>query len=109
MSRSLTQYQIVIVNLDPTIGSEIKKTRPCVILSPDEMNRPLRTVIIVPITSKSKKYPTRIRINFQENDNWVVIDQICTIDKRRITKALDMLSKEEITEIKAVIKETLVD
>lgn len=109
MKRRLNQYQIVIVNLDPTIGSEIKKTRPCVIISPDEMNRPLQTVIIAPITSKSKEYPTRVKINFQGNENWVVIDQIRTIDKKRITKALKKLSETEIQLIKIVIKETLVD
>lgn len=109
MKKKLTQYQVVIVNLDPTIGSEIKKTRPCVIISPDEMNRPLRTVIIAPITSKSKNYPTRVKISFQGNENWVVIDQIRTIDKRRITKSLAKLSKKEIIEVKRVIKETLVD
>ena len=109
MKKRLIQYQVVIVNLDPTIGSEIKKTRPCVIISPNEMNRPLRAVVIAPITSKSKQYPTRIKINFQGNENWVVIDQIRTIDKRRITKSLDKLSKEEIRKIKEVIKETFVD
>jgi len=109
MKRRLGQYQVVIVNLDPTIGSEIKKTRPCVIISPDEMNRPLQTVIIAPVTSSPKKYPTRIKINFQGNENWVVIDQIRTIDKRTITKSLKKLSKEEIEVIKRVIKETLVD
>ena len=100
---------MVIVNLDPTIGGEIKKTRPCVIISPDEMNRPLQTVIIAPITSKSRPYPTRVKIYFQGNENWVVIDQIRTIDKRRITRSLERLSEDEIAVIKSVIKETLVD
>ena len=109
MKKRLSQYQVVIVNLDPTLGSEIRKTRPCVIISPDEMNRPLQTVIIAPITSKSKAYPTRVKINFQGNENWVVIDQIWTIDKRRITKSLKKLSENEIELIKNVIKETLVD
>ena len=109
MKKKLLQYQVVIVNLDPTIGSEIKKTRPCVIISPDEMNRPLKTVIIAPITSKSKKYPTRVKIDFQGNENWVVIDQIRTIDKKRITRSLEGLSQDEISAIKAVIQETLVD
>lgn len=109
MKKKLSQYQVVIVNLDPTIGSEIRKTRPCVILSPDEMNRPLRTVIIAPITSKSKNYPTRVKINFQGNKNWVVIDQLRTIDKTRITRSLIKLSKDEISQIKKVVKETLVD
>ncbi len=109
MKKHLNQYQVVIVNLDPTIGSEIKKTRPCVIISPDEMNRPLQTVIIAPITSKSKEYPTRVKINFQGNENWVVLDQIRTIHKRRITRSLETLSDEEVISIKNVIKETLVD
>lgn len=109
MKKRLSQYQVVIVNLDSTLGSEIRKTRPCVIISPDEMNRPLQTIIIAPITSKSKEYPTRVKINFQGNENWVVIDQIRTIDKRRITKPLKKLSENEIELIKNVIKETLVD
>jgi mRNA interferase MazF len=109
MSITIEQYRVVIVNLDPTIGSEIRKTRPCVIISPDEMNRPLRTVIIAPITSKSKKYPTRVSITLDEKKSWVVLDQIRTIDKRRIIKSLDSLSEKEIREVKAVIKETLVD
>ena len=109
MSKKLGQYQVVIVNLDPTIGSEIKKTRPCVIVSPDEMNRPLRTVVIAPLTSKSKSYPTRVKVDFQGKESWIVLDQIRTIDKRRITRALGKISKEEIVEVKAVIKETFVD
>ncbi len=109
MSITIEQYQVVLVNLDPTIGSEIRKTRPWVIISPDEMNRPLRTVIIAPITSKSKKYPTRVSVKLDQKTSWVVLDQIRTIDKRRIIKRLDSLSEEEIREVKAVIKETLVD
>lgn len=105
----MVQYQVVIVNLDPTIGSEIKKTRPCVVVSPDEMNRHLRTAVIVPITSQSKPYPTRVKINFQGNENWVVIEQIRTIDKRRVTKTLGKLTQEEITEIKDVLRKTFVD
>lgn len=109
MKKQLSQYQVVIVNLDPTLGREIRKTRSSVIISPDEMNRPMQTVIIAPITSASKEYPTRVKINFQGNENWVVIDQIRTIDKRRITKSLKKLSENEIELIKNVIKETLVD
>lgn len=109
MSITIEQYRVVIVNLDPTIGSEIRKTGPCVIISPDEMNRPLRTVFIAPITSKSKKYPTRVSITLDKKKSWVVLDQIRTIDKRRIIKSLDSLSEKEIREVKAVIKETLVD
>jgi len=106
---NVQQFEVFIVNLDPTIGSEIKKTRPCVIISPDEMNKYLDTVVIAPITSQSKKYPTRIKIDLEGNDNWVVIDQIRTIDKSRLTKRITSLDKKEIAAIKNVIKETFVD
>lgn len=105
----LRQYQIILVNLDPTIGSEIQKTRPCVIISPDEMNLNLQTVIIAPMTSKSKKYPTRIEANHGNNNGWIVLDQIRTIDKQRIIKILDKLTAKEISRVKEVIKETFVD
>lgn len=103
------QYQIVLVNLDPTIGSEIKKTRPCVIISPDEMNKYLRTIVIAPMTTTSRKYPTRIEVKHDGKIGWVVIDQIRTIDKQRIIKVLGRLSRPEINEIKLVLKETYVD
>jgi len=103
------QYEVFIVNLDPTVGSEIKKTRPCVIISPDEMNKYLDTVAIAPITSKSKNYPTRVMISLEEIDNWVVIDQIRTIDKIRLTKKIGKLNQKEVNSIKQVIKETFVD
>jgi mRNA interferase MazF len=106
---NVQQFEVFIVNLDPTIGSEIKKTRPCVIISPDEMNKYLDTLVIAPITSQSKKYPTRIKINLEGNDNWVVIDQIRTIDKSRLTKSITLLDKKEISAIKNVIRETFVD
>ena len=105
----ISQYEIVIVNLDPTIGSEIKKTRPCVVVSPNEINNNLRTIIIAPITSKSKNYPTRVEIKVKEKKNWVVIEQIRTIDKRRVYKKVGNLIDAEISEVKKVIKETLVD
>ena len=105
----LKQYQIVLVNLDPTIGSEIKKTRPCVIISPNEMNKYLRTIIIAPMTTSSKKYPTRIEVKHNKRIGRIVIDQIRTIDKQRIIKVLGILSQPEIKEVKAVIKETFVD
>ena len=105
----LKQYQIVLVNLDPTIGSEIKKTRPCVIISPNEMNKYLRTIIVAPMTTNSKKYPTRIEVKHDKKIGWIVIDQIRTIDKQRIIKVLGRLSQPEIKEVKSVIKETFVD
>jgi mRNA interferase MazF len=107
--KKVKQYQIVIVNLDPTIGSEIKKTRPCIVISPDEMNQHLNTIIIAPVTSKSKSYPTRVEIKVRGNQNWIVIDQIRTIDRRRIVKTGGNLTQDEIYRVKEVIKETLVD
>lgn len=105
----LTQYQIVLVNLDPTIGSEIKKTRPCVIISPNEMNKYLRTIVVAPMTTKSRNYPTRIKIKHNRKIGWIVIDQIRTIDKKRIVKVLGELSQPELKEVKSVLKETYVD
>ncbi len=103
------QYQIVLVNLEPTIGIEIKKTRPCVIVSPDEMNRHLRTIIIAPMTTRSRSYPTRVRVKQKIESGWVVIDQLRTIDKQRIIKVLGVLSPAEISKTKRVIQEMLVD
>lgn len=105
----LSQYQIILVNLDPTVGSEIRKTRPCVIISPNEMNKHLQTIIIAPMTSQSKQYPTRVEVRHDNKQGWIVIDQIRTIDKQRIIKVVDKLSKSEIKKVKAVITETFVD
>lgn len=105
----ILQYDIVLVNLDPTIGSEMKKTRPCVVLSPSEMNRYLRTVIIAPLTSTSKLYPSRVNITGQVTNGAVALDQIRTIDRTRIIKTIETISPEAIAEIKAVIKAMLVD
>ena len=105
----ITQYSIVLVNLDPTIGSEIKKTRPCVVISPDEMNKHLSTIIIAPMTTNLKRYPTRIAVEHDGEKGMVVIDQIRTVDKIRIQKNLGKLSKAEIKACKLVINETFVD
>ncbi len=105
----LKQYQIVLVNLDPAIGSEIQKTRPCIIISPDELNKYLRTIIVAPLTTTSRKYPTRIEVKHDKITGWIVIDQIRTIDKQRIIKVLGGISHSEIKEVKSVIKETFVD
>ncbi len=104
----MKQYRIVTVNLDPTIGSEIKKTRPCVIISPIELNESLNTIIIAPITSKPKKYPTRVRINTQHIKGNIALDQIRTIDKKRVVKEGRIVSTKTILKIKEVINEMLV-
>ena len=105
----IKQYQIVLVDLEPTIGSEIKKTRPCVIISPDEMNKYLNTVVIAPMTTSSKNYPTRVEVKHDHKTGWIVLDQVRTIDKQRIIKSFSKLSQKEIKELKATIKETFVD
>jgi len=105
----IQQYNLVLVNLDPTIGSEMKKTRPCAVISPNEMNRYLQTIVIAPITSTSRDYPTRVAINQVRTKGWIVIDQIRTIDKRRVVKILGKLKNTEIEKVKNVIQETYVD
>jgi len=105
----INQYEIVLVNLDPTMGSEMKKTRPCVILSPNEMNKYLQTIVVAPMTSSSKTYPTRIEVTHKETIGWIAIDQIRTIDRMRIIKRLDCLLDGEIELVKKVIRETFVD
>src|SRR4051812_3248512 len=103
------QYQVILVNLDPTIGSEMKKTRPCVVLSPNEMNQYLQTIVIAPMTSSSKTYPTRVEVKHNKTKGWAVLDQIRTIDRRRVIKAFGFLNDKEIDNVKTVLKETYVD
>jgi mRNA interferase MazF len=109
MGLVMEQYSVCLVNLEPTIGHEIKKTRPCVIISPDEMNQNISTIIIAPMTTKSHAYPTRIPLTFQGKKGWIVLDQIRTIDKRRIINKLGKISINKIAEVKNVINEMLVE
>lgn len=105
----VNQYDIILVNLDPTIGSEIKKTRPCVVVSPNEMNKYLQTIVIAPMTSSSKPYPTRVEIRHKHTKGWIVIDQIRTIDRMRIVKRFESLTDKEIEKVKKIIQETFVE
>lgn len=105
----ITQYHVFLVNLDPTIGKEIKKTRPCLVISPDEMNRNLKTVVIAPMTTSLRLYPTRVSVRFSEKVVQVAIDQIRTIDKKRINKQLGTITNKEIKEVKSVIREAYVE
>lgn len=105
----IRQYQIALVNLDPTIGSEIKKTRPCVVISPDEMNKYLRTIVVAPMTTSSINYPTRVKIKHENKSGRIVLDQIRTIDKQRILKVSGKLKSNEILALKLKFKETYVD
>lgn len=105
----VNQYDIFLINLDPTIGSEMKKTRPCVIISPNEMNYNLNNVIIAPMTSTDKTYPTRVSVEFENKTGSIVLDQIRTVDKARLVKKLGKIDKKTINKIKLVLKEMLVD
>ena len=109
MGMVIKQYEVYLIDLDPTKGHEIQKTRPCVIISPNEMNSTIGTVIIAPMTTKSKSYPSRIEISFEEKMGWIVLDQIRTIDKSRLVKKLGSIKKNEILMVKEIIKEMLVD
>lgn len=104
----IKQYEIVLINLDPTIGNEMKKTRPCAIISPNEMNKYLKTIVIAPITSSSKPYPTRVEIKHAQTKGWLVLDQIRTVDKTRIIKKIGNMTDKEIELVKAVLLETYV-
>lgn len=88
MAVVVQRFDVFLINLDPTVGSEIKKTRPCLIISPDEMNRHIRTVIVAPMTTAGKDYPTRVPCKFQEKKGQIILDQIRTIDKSRLIKKL---------------------
>lgn len=109
MGMVIYQYEVVLIDLDPTKGHEIQKTRPCVVVSPDEMNKNISTVIVAPMTTKSHPYPSRVEVNFGGKDGWVVLDQIRTVDRSRIVKKLGKIKEQEVSRLKAVIKEMLVD
>ena len=105
----IRQYNVFLIALDPTIGHEIKKSRPCVIISPDEMNKHIETVIIAPMTTKSRSYPTRVPMTFKRKEGWIVLDQLRTVDKRRLIQNLGKVDQKTIQKIKSAIKEMLVD
>jgi mRNA interferase MazF len=95
MGMVVERFDVFLVNLDPTVGSEIQKTRPCVVISPDEMNRHIATVIIAPMTTKGRQYPTRLPCQFQGKNGQIVLDQIRTVDKNRLIKKLSQISQHE--------------
>ncbi|MEX0724063.1 MAG: type II toxin-antitoxin system PemK/MazF family toxin [Gracilimonas sp.] len=99
------RFEVHLISLDPTKGSEIRKTRPCLIISPDEMNKHIRTVIIAPMTSTIKNYPTRVTTTFQEKKGQVVLDQIRTVDKSRLIKNLGVISSSAQEKVLSIIQE----
>lgn len=109
MGMVINQYEVYLVDLDPTKGHEIQKIRPCVVISPNEMNHEIGTVIVAPMTTKSHKYPTRVELTFDSKKGWIVLDQIRTIDKMRLVKKIGVIEKKEIQKVKQIIQEMLVD
>jgi mRNA interferase MazF len=99
------RFEVYLVSLDPTVGSEIQKTRPCTIVSPDEMNRHIQTVIVAPMTTKGRNYPTRIECEFNGKQGQIVLDQIRTVDKTRLVKKLGNLTEETQTETLQILAE----
>ena len=97
--RAVRRFEVYLVSLDPAQGSEIKKTRPCLVVSPDEMNRHIRTVIVAPMTTKGRSYPTRVQCTFQGKAGQVVLDQIRTVDKSRLVNRLGQLEKAAREEV----------
>lgn len=101
----IKRFDVVLVNLDPTIGNEICKTRPCLVVSPDEMNRYISTLIVAPMTTKGRDYPTRIVCEFEGKAGQIVLDQLRTIDKKRIVKKLGPISAATQKEVLTILAE----
>ena len=99
------RFDVYLVNLDPTVGSEIKKTRPCLVVSPDEMNRYINTVIVAPMTTKGRGYPTRVACKFQGKQGQIVLDQIRTVDKARLVRRVGKVDAQAQTKVSAVLGE----
>jgi len=99
------RFEVYLVRLDPTQGHEIQKTRPCVVISPDEMNRHIGTVIVAPMTTKGRPYPTRIPLRFQRKSGQIVLDQIRTVDKTRLVRRLGKISDRAAREALTVLGE----
>ena len=105
MVADVRRYDVYLVNLDPTVGSEIQKTRPCLVISPDEMNRHIRTVIIAPMTSARRDYPTRVDVTFQRRKGQVALDQIRTVDKARLVKQIGRLPEARSREVADLLQQ----
>ena len=105
MALGITRGDVHLVRLDPTLGSEIQKTRPCVVVSPDELNAHLRTVIVAPMTTAGRAYPWRIRCRFQRRSGFVVLDQLRTVDRERLVKHLGTLPTETMAQVLGVLQE----
>lgn len=104
MAVVVQRFDVFLINLDPTVGSEVKKTRPCLIISPDEMNRHIRTVIVAPMTTAGKDYPSRVPCEFQEKKGQIILDQIRAIDKSRLIKKLGAIDSHTQAEVISILQ-----
>jgi len=104
MAVVVKRFDVYLVNLDPTIGSEIQKTRPCLVISPDEMNRNIRTVIIAPMTSAQKEYPTRVSSTFRKKQGQIVLDQVRTVDKARLIQKMGTIDPKAQLDVISVLQ-----
>lgn len=105
----IRQYGVYWVKLDPTIGREMKKTRPCLVISPDELNLYLSTIIIAPLTTQSRVYPTRVKTKVDGKIGWIALDQLRTVDSARLYEAMGSIDLKTIFKVKQVLQEMLVD
>jgi mRNA interferase MazF len=99
------RFDVYLINLDPTIGTEIRKTRPCLVISPDEMNRSIRTVIVAPMTTKGTAFPTRVACKFRGRHGQIVLDQIRTVDKSRLVTKLGRLDSQTQGQVLSILGE----
>ena len=102
---AINRFEVYLVNLDPTVGREIRKTRPCLVVSPDEMNHRIRTVIVAPMTTKGQAYPTRVSCRFKGKEGQVVLDQIRTVDRSRLIRKLGRLDRSASSRVLEVLQE----
>ncbi len=101
----INRFDVCLINLDPTIGSEIRKTRPCLIISPNEMNRHIHTVFVAPMSTKGQQYPTRVLCRFQGKAGLVILDQIRTVDKVRLIRKLGRLDRKTTAKVLRVLRD----
>lgn len=101
----INRFDVYLIVLDPTNGSEINKTRPCLVISPNEMNHNIKTVIIAPMTTKGKIYPTRIPITFNKKKGMIILDQIRTVDKLRLVKKLGIIKEPQTKQVLQILQE----
>ena len=102
------RFDVLLINLDPTIGKEIRKTRPCLVISPDEMNKYISTIIVAPMTTKFREYPSRVKCTFRGKPGEVVLDQIRTVDKSRVVKRLGRIDSRVQDKVLSILQEMFV-